>query len=56
MGLRDGQERVEVRPGVWLWQDKVDKKAVVPESAPVERATEAPHETAVMPASKPRKR
>lgn len=60
---REGQERVEVRPGVFLWLNEEDRKAygeraAEPEAAPV-AAPEAPETTAVEPprtAARPRPR
>jgi hypothetical protein len=59
MGHREGQARVEVRPGVWLWLDEAERKGLAGTASPVARepseaTTVTPPETTSQPS--PRKR
>lgn len=64
--MREGQERVEISPGHYVWMDEKDRKAFAerqkpePVQAParpdVENASMVAAERAVMPASQPAKR
>lgn len=65
MTLREGQQRVQVRPGVWLWLNEADRKALAPQEEaaepspakePIETAAAEAPERATMPRSQPRKR
>lgn len=56
---REGQTRVEIKPGAFVWMDEAAQKrweasraTDSPVGVPVERATTVPTETAVSPAAK----